>query len=225
LPPFQEAEQPVSRRSRLRSAWNAGPARRRLLVVTAAAGLAALSSGAVMARRAARTPDAPPLPPQITLPEIDLTRPVRPEPVHFPADTHLPPIRERAASSPVDPARFSPSRDLVRVDDVRAWWESDHDEADDEDDHAVHRSLEIPLRRLIELVSQRGGRLKIQDTFRPTGIHNPRSLHKEGRAVDVTCDELGLPALARLCWAAGFDWVYLEASAKGGPHVHCSVRP
>ncbi len=64
----------------------------------------------------------------------------------------------------------------------------------------------------------------MQDAYRPGGIHNPTSLHKEGRAIDITCKELSLEKLAKLCWAAGFDWVYHEVKAKLGAHVHCSVK-
>ena len=89
----------------------------------------------------------------------------------------------------------------------------------------VFWSMEIPLRRLIELVDAEGGILKIQDTYRAEGVHNHRSLHKEGRAVDITCDELGLEKLSRLAWSAGFDWVYHEVPRNGGAHVHASVSP
>ncbi len=88
----------------------------------------------------------------------------------------------------------------------------------------MHHAIETPLRLLIELVHREGGTLEIHDAYRPEGVHNARSLHKEGRALDMTCDELGLERLACLCWAAGFDWVYYEASARGGAHVHCSVK-
>ena len=107
------------------------------------------------------------------------------------------------------------------------WWESDNDEAqgDTEDDHLVHYALEESLRRVIELVVQEGGTLEVHDAYRATGVHSPKSLHKQGRAVDLTCDELGLERLAILTWAAGFDWLYHEAPKRGGHHVHASVRP
>jgi len=150
--------------------------------------------------------------------------PIRPPPSTFPANTHKPDVREGVGSGSIELGSFSPGRDLVYVDDSRVWWESDHDDADEEDDHSVHRSLEPPLRRLIELVAARGATLKVQDTYRPSGIHNSKSLHKEGRALDVTCDELSLEDLAKLCWSAGFDWVYHETRGSGGAHVHCSVK-
>jgi len=155
---------------------------------------------------------------------ITLTEPVRAEPERFRADTYMPPRREGQVSGSIDMATFSPGRDLVHVDDPRVWWESDHDNGDDEDDHTVHRALETPLRRLVELVARENGTLEVQDAYRPSGIHNSRSLHREGRAVDVTCDEMSLERLAKLCWAAGFDWVYYEMNRKSGSHVHCSVK-
>lgn len=165
-------------------------------------------------------PLPPPAPPQPAVQETVL----RAEPERFPADSYRPDIRESEASGSIDLGSFSPGRKLVYVDDPRVWWESDHDSGDSEDDHTMHAAVEGPLRRLIDLVSAEGGTLKVQDAYRPTGIHNSRSLHKEGRAIDLTCDELGLERLAKLCWVAGFDWVYHEASSRGGSHVHCSMR-
>lgn len=136
----------------------------------------------------------------------------------------MPKLRESQASGSIDLASFSAGRDLKYVDDPRAWWESDNDKGDTECDHTVHRCIERPLLRLVNLVTEAGGKLKVQDTYRANGIHNPRSLHKEGRAIDITCDELGLERLAKLCWAAGFDWVYHETPSSGGYHVHVSVR-
>ena len=149
---------------------------------------------------------------------------LREAPATFPANSYRPSCREAQASGSIDMETFSPGRDLTYLDDSRVWWESDNDQGDDEDDHTIHRSMEAPLRQVIELVCTRQGRLKVQDTYRPTGIHNPRSLHREGRAVDLTCDDLGIEELAKLCWQAGFDWVFHEAPANGGTHVHCSVR-
>lgn len=148
----------------------------------------------------------------------------RPAPLHFAPGTHLPRLPERIASGPINLAAFSPERDLVRFDDPRIWWESDHDIGDDEDDHLMHRAVVPPLRRLVAMVEKHGGHLQVHDAYRPKGVHNPRSLHKEGRALDLTCSGLSLEDLARFAWAAGFDWVYYEHSASGGSHIHCSVR-
>ncbi len=161
------------------------------------------------------------------LPHKVVTEPlpvVRRPPLHFPPGTYLPRIPEARASGPIDLPTFCPEHDLVRFDDPRIWWESDHDSNDDEDDHLMHRNLVPPLRRLVELVEKHGGHLEVQDAYRPSGVHNPRSLHKEGRAVDLTCRGLSLEDLARFAWAAGFDWVYYEYGKPGGDHVHCSVR-
>jgi len=150
--------------------------------------------------------------------------PRREKPDRFPGNTHRPAAGEGDTSGSIDLGTFSAGRDLVYVDDPRVWWESDHDTNDTECDHSMHAAVEAPLRRLIDLVDAAGGTLEVHDAYRAAGIHNPRSLHKEGRAVDLTCDALGLEELAKLCWVAGFDWVYHEAGARGGAHVHCSVR-
>jgi|LSQX01.1.fsa_nt_gb hypothetical protein len=151
--------------------------------------------------------------------------PERTMPERFPRNTYMPNIREGEASGSIHMPTFSPGRDLIYIDDPRAWWESDHDgEYDDECDHSIHKNLEAPLRRVIEAVAARGATLKVQDAYRPTGIHNKRSLHREGRAVDLTCDGLELEELAKICWVAGFDWVYHECPKGGGDHIHASVR-
>ncbi len=151
--------------------------------------------------------------------------PIREAPASFPPNTTRPAIAERAASGEVHMPTFSPGRDLMFIDDPRVWWESDHDgETDDECDHTIHRKMEVPLQRVIEAVAARKGVLKVQDTYRPSGIHNSRSLHKEGRAIDLTCKELTLEELAIICWQAGFDWVYYEKPRRGGDHIHASVR-
>jgi len=153
-----------------------------------------------------------------------LAEPLRPEPASFKPNSSVPRRPEGATCGSIDPDSFSAGRDLVYVDDPRAWWESDSDVGDDECDHSVHRAAKRPLLRLIELVSREGATLKVQDAYRPSGIHNSGSLHKEGRAVDVTCDYMPLEKLAKLCWAAGFDWVLYESDPRKGPHVHCSVK-
>ena len=166
-----------------------------------------------------------PAPTSPTQSKIDYSRPVRKIPDRFPARTQMPATREGAASISIAKVSFDPDRDLMAVWDDRVWWESEHDIGDTENDHIVHLAMEEPLRRLIELVSREGGTLEVQDTYRETGIHAPKSLHKQGRAIDLTCDELGLERLAALTWAAGFDWVFYEAPQRGGHHVHASVRP
>ena len=153
------------------------------------------------------------------------TLPIRELPKSFRRNTHQPAAGEGRTSLSISLVSFDPETDLVHVDDKRVWWESEHDKGDTEDDHIMHRAMELPLRQLIELVVARNGTLKVQDAYRPSGIHASTSLHQQGRAIDLTCDDLGLETLAKLCWVAGFDWVYYEAPRKGGHHVHCSVRP
>lgn len=152
------------------------------------------------------------------------TKPPRELPRRFPRNTHLPPIKESLASGPIDLGTFNPTQDIVRFEDWSVWFESDYDKVREEDDHMVHRSILAPLKRLVRLVEGNGGKLKIHEGYRCTGVHKTRSLHREGRALDLTCEKLSLSELAKLCWVAGFDWVYYEAPKGGGEHVHCSVK-
>ncbi len=162
----------------------------------------------------------------VTLPPANvfpIDKPVREILKGFKPNTCLPDAREGTVSGSIDMETFSEEW-LTEYYDDRIWWESEHDRGDTEDDHVMHRSMVEPLRRLVELVVAEGGHLEVHDAYRPKGVHAPRSLHREGRAIDLTCDDLGLERLAILCWAAGFDWVYYELKAKKGAHVHCSVR-
>ncbi len=167
----------------------------------------------------------------------DLINPVRPAPEKFKRDSYLPAKRESEASGAITNSDFSAGRDLVYVADERVWWESDNDgDTDDECDHSMHVVMEIPFRRLANLVVAAGWQLRVQEAYRATGIHASKSLHKEGRALDLTVDNLGdvkltpfekiaaYEALAKMVWQAGFDWVYYENSAGGGPHIHASVK-
>lgn len=170
----------------------------------------------------------------------DLHTPVRAAPDAFPRNRKMPVPEENAASGAIDPATFSPGRDLIYVDDPRCWWESDHDgRSDDECDHTMNAAIEIPFRRLVNLVEQfePGLQLRVQECYRASGIHSKRSLHCEGRALDLTLGRPGsdkslagpegtaaLERLAKLAWRAGFDWVFNECPRGGGPHVHASVR-
>ena len=142
----------------------------------------------------------------------------------FPPDTNWPRGREIHSSGRIDPTTFVPNRDLIHFDDPSVWWESDHDKDDVENDHMIHKSMIPSLQRLIEMVNKREGNLKVHEAYRPVGMHVRGSLHKEGRAIDLTCDELGLEELSKLCWLAGFNWVLHESKAKLGAHVHCSVK-
>jgi hypothetical protein len=161
-------------------------------------------------------------------PPPDLHNPVREAPASFPPDSNLPRGKEIYASGPIDLATFDPTKDLVRFEDARVWFESDHDgHTDDEDDHLIHRAMEIPLRRLVNLLEKKGGKLKVQDAYRhaeSNRIHMATSLHCEGRAIDLTCEGASLSDLAKLCWQAGFDFVLYEVPRKSGIHLHCSVK-
>jgi len=156
--------------------------------------------------------------------------PVREEPNSFRSGSTMPAGGEGKNSISIDQVSFHPDRDLVEIYDDRIWWESDNDNdtKDDENDHLFHYAMVQPMCRLVEMVEERGGTLKVQDSYREHGVHAPRSLHKQGRAVDVTWkdpktgENRSLAVLARMCWAAGFDWVFFESSP---PHIHASVRP
>lgn len=157
----------------------------------------------------------------------DLFNPVRPAPATFPPDSNLPRGKEIYASGPIDLATFKPKEDLIRFEDKRVWFESDNDHADDEDDHLIHRAAEVPLKRLVNLLEKKGGKLKVHEAYRAADknkVHLACSLHCEGRAVDLTCEKVSLSDLAKLAWQSGFDFVLYEKPAKSGVHLHCSVR-
>jgi len=182
----------------------------------------------------AAAPRQPPQPPQPPPPRFERypreCAPVRDEPNSFRSGSAKPAGGEGKNSISIDQVSFHPERDLVEIFDDRIWWESDNDNDtnDDENDHLFHFAMVQPMCRLVEMVEERGGVLKVQDTYRESGVHAPRSLHKQGRAVDVTWkdpktgENRSLSTLARMCWAAGFDWVFFENSP---PHIHASVRP
>lgn len=170
---------------------------------------------------------------------------VRPFPDKFPRRACMPNVKESEACGPNVKSTFSAGRDLIYVDDPRVWWESDFDgETDDEDDHSMHKSIEPAFRRLVELVAMSNATLRVQEAYRPDSIHAVNSLHKEGRALDLTCPDLdpsipktnpkdpkqviptpqSLEILAKLCWAAGFDWVLYEVPKNNGVHIHASVK-
>ena len=170
----------------------------------------------------------------------DLYTPVREASEKFARDTYLPNKRESEASVAIAEVDFSAGRDLVYVEDKRAWWESDNDDKDNDDecDHSMHAAMEIPFRRLANLVAATGKwQLRVQEAYRENGVHASKSMHKQGRAIDLTVENLrgkkltpfekiaAYEELAKLAWQAGFDWVYYENSKGTGPHIHASVRP
>jgi hypothetical protein len=164
----------------------------------------------------------PPAPPP------DLYNPVRPAPAAFPPDSNLPRGKESFASGPIDLKTFNPTNDLVRFNDARVWFESDKaNHKGDEDDHLIYTSVEVPLKRLVNLLEKKDGKLKIQEAYRAADknhIHLDISLHCEGRALDLTCEKVRLDTLAKLAWQSGFDFVLYEVPKKSGVHLHCSVK-
>ena len=161
-------------------------------------------------------------------PPPDLFNPVRAAPAYFPPNSNMPTGKEVNTSGAIHLESFDPQKELIRFDDPRVWFESDQDTHDTEDDHQIHRAIEIPLKRLVNLIEKRGGKLKVQEAYREASdkrkIHLETSLHREGRALDLTDDVLGLGDLAKLCWQAGFDYVLYEVPSKGGRHLHCSAK-
>lgn len=188
-------------------------------------------------------PTPPPRPAPVVAPSIpattaDALRPAPDKPIT--KDHHWPADRESAVCGGIRLDDFSAGRDLVYVDDPTVWWESDQDakENDTEDDHSMNVALEPAFRRLVALLAREKPdlQLRVQECFRAAGVHSARSLHAEGRALDVTVgrkDGSRLPTaeteaayseLASFCWQAGFDWVFFENATGTGPHIHASVK-
>ena len=163
-----------------------------------------------------------------TTSSADLHNPVRPAPASFPRDSNMPQGREVYASGPIDLTTFNPEKDLTRFEDKRVWFDSDNKANPVEDDHTIHRAMQVPLKRLVNLLEKKGGKLKVHDAYRPADkntIHAPNSLHCEGRAIDLTGEDISLSELAKLAWQAGFDFVLYEKPGRsGGEHLHCSVK-
>lgn len=227
---------PMPERERYRGFDEPDPWRawlRGALILAVTLGVAGLSAYMVIDGCGRRPPSPakqapPPVPVPPKPPPPDLHNPVRPAPKVFPLDSNLPRGKETLASGPIDLSTFSPTNDLTRLDDSRAWFESDSDHhLDDEDDHVIHRAMEVPLKRLINLLDKKGGKLKIHEAYRAADknkVHLAASLHCEGRAVDLTCENFDLGELAKLAWQSGFDFVLYEKPRRSGVHLHCSVK-
>jgi hypothetical protein len=90
-------------------------------------------------------------------------------------------------------------------------------------DRLMTPRLEARLQRLASLVSREwpGVQLRVTEAWDENREHGERSVHYEGRAVDLTTSDLDNTRLARLAGlalSAGFEWVAHEPT-----HVHASV--
>ena len=182
-----------------------------------------------------------PVAPQASFPPVNDYGPVRDAPKTFARNTYLPNTREAEASGSITSCKFSPGRDLTFVDDARVWWKSDHRAANDASDaccHTMHKSMVDPFKRLVNLAAKSGWTLKVQECYSGSSVHAAKSLHKQGRAIDLTFGNPAKPSerlngkelqtayeeLSKLAWRAGFDWVYYEYGSGTGPHIHASVK-
>jgi len=149
---------------------------------------------------------------------------VRDIPSRFRANERMPTRSEKSSSGMLTDTVFRPEFDLVRIEECHRVHPLHHDKNDTEDDHLFHRVMEEPFRRLVQLVHEQGATLKVQDVYRAEGVHHSKSLHKQGRAIDITAKDMSLSELAKLTWASGFDWVFFESPKRGGAHIHASMR-
>lgn len=112
-------------------------------------------------------------------------------------------------------------RQLVRCEAVNIAFK---DEERTGADRLMTERVKEKLERLGTLVSREWPevQLRVTEAWDENSEHGERSVHYEGRAVDLTLsdrDAQKLGRLAGLAFSAGFDWVAHEPT-----HVHASVK-
>jgi hypothetical protein len=93
-----------------------------------------------------------------------------------------------------------------------------------EDDKRMTKGLKAKLDSLATAVKTEWPerKLRVTEAWSDSSVHAAQSLHREGRAADLTADDkdqLKLGRLARLAVDSGFGWVFYEDDK----HVHASV--
>jgi hypothetical protein len=117
------------------------------------------------------------------------------------------------------------SRDYARLVECRHDSVVFKDEEKNGADRRMSRRAHERLHALARLVEREwpGKKPRVTEAWDEETEHGDRSLHYEGRALDITVSDLDTSKLGRLsalARAAGFDWVYFEDAT----HVHVSTR-